>query len=114
VGDTAITASMLYNLVTCPKRVALDLFGNRERCDPIRRPGPSWSRGGYKRIERLDVPIFFFRQVDTALGLFEMPDGRILESLFQSFRNPGLLPRGMLCKHPVATDKESAVSLSVC
>jgi hypothetical protein len=35
VGDAAITASMLYNLVTCPRRVALDLFGDQGRRDSI-------------------------------------------------------------------------------
>src|ERR1700685_548737 len=38
-------------------------------------------------MERLDVPVFFIRQRVTALGLFEMPDGGILESLLQPFRH---------------------------
>src|SRR5580698_3861288 len=40
-----------------------------------------------ERMERLDVPVFFIRQLATALGLFEMPDRGILESLLQPFRH---------------------------
>ncbi len=32
---TSITGSMLYSLVTCPQRVAQDLFGNPAERDPV-------------------------------------------------------------------------------
>jgi hypothetical protein len=65
-----ITASMLYNLVTCPKRVALDLFGEQERRDPI-SPFVQllWERGNLfekQTIFDLDIPFFDLSEVHDA------------------------------------------------
>jgi hypothetical protein len=35
MAEAAITGSMLYNLVSCPRRVELDLFGDQDLRDPI-------------------------------------------------------------------------------
>ena len=81
VADAAITASMLYSLATCPKQVALDLFGDQERRDPI---SPF-------------VQLLSRRSIALRLWSPSYDPSRA----------------GVLCKQPVATDKESAVSLSV-
>jgi predicted RecB family nuclease len=67
VGEAAITASMLYNLVTCPKRVALDLFGDQERRDPI-SPFVQllWERGNLfekQTISDLDIPFLDLSEI---------------------------------------------------
>ena len=35
MAEAVITGSLLYDLVSCPRRVALDLFGDRDLRDPI-------------------------------------------------------------------------------
>ena len=34
MAEAVITGSLLYDLVSCPRRVALDLFGDRDLRDP--------------------------------------------------------------------------------
>ena len=62
---TAITATMLYDLVQCPHRVALDLFEDPTKEDPI-SPFVQllWERGhAYEQevIERLKIPFLNLR-----------------------------------------------------
>ncbi|HOO90724.1 MAG TPA: TM0106 family RecB-like putative nuclease [Syntrophales bacterium] len=56
----AITASMLYNLVQCPHRVVMDLFGDPTKRDPVNAfVQLLWDRGNlFERevIEGLDIP----------------------------------------------------------
>ena len=65
-----ITAAMLYDLVSCPHRVALDAFG-----DPAERDAPNpfiqllWERGTfYERevMEGLEVPFYKRAQLTAA------------------------------------------------
>jgi hypothetical protein len=67
LGEAVITASMLYNLVTCPRRVALDLFGDQERRDPISRfVRLLWERGNLfekQTISDLDIPFLDLSEV---------------------------------------------------
>ena len=58
--DKIITASILYNLVQCPHRVTMDLFGDSSLRDPV-NPFVQllWDRGNeYEQevIEKLDIP----------------------------------------------------------
>jgi predicted RecB family nuclease len=65
-----VTASMLYDLVQCPKRVELDLFGDQSRRDDI---SPFvrllWERGALherQAVEGLDVSFDDFSEGDLA------------------------------------------------
>lgn len=60
MSSTPITASMLYDLVQCPQRVAMDLFENPSRRDP-ENPFVEllWEKGNafeQETIERLKIP----------------------------------------------------------
>ena len=61
-GDArpVITGALLYNLVSCPRRVALDLFGDPNLRDPISAfVQMLWARGNLfeqQTIAALDIP----------------------------------------------------------
>lgn len=65
---TSITASILYNLVHCPQRVALDAFGNPKRQDePNAFVRLLWERGAlYERetIAKLQLPFIDLSSLD--------------------------------------------------
>jgi predicted RecB family nuclease len=60
MAETVVTGSLLYNLVSCPRRVTLDLFGDPNLRDPI-SPFVQmlWARGNLfeqQTIAALDIP----------------------------------------------------------
>ncbi len=66
MADYVITGSMLYDLVSCPRRVALDLFGDKNLRDPI-SPFVQllWERGSLfekQTIAELTVPFLDLSQ----------------------------------------------------
>jgi len=60
-----ITGSMLYDLVSCPHRVTMDLFGNpNEKYEPNKFVKLLWEKGGLFEKEVIeDLEVHF-------LGLF--------------------------------------------
>ena len=67
MAERAITGSMLYDLVSCPRRVALDLFGDEDLRDPI-SPFVQmlWEKGNLfekETIAALDLPFLDLSRV---------------------------------------------------
>lgn len=60
MGQPVVTGALLYNLVSCPRRVALDLFGDPKLRDPISAfVQMLWARGNLfeqQTIAALDIP----------------------------------------------------------
>lgn len=68
-GGRAITASMLYSLVSCPHRVTMDLFADPAQRDPVNAfVELLWERGSAVERERmasLDVPFVDLHALTT-------------------------------------------------
>jgi hypothetical protein len=69
-GAMTVTASVLYDLVQCPQRVALDAFGNRANRDEI-NPFVRllWERGTLferETIAKLQLPFVDLSKADDA------------------------------------------------